>query len=773
MTQQKSQPLISKGWQWAAVALGGIYLLFMGVLLPLTVNGGSLRQVINVFVPGLALFTLVGAIAAIRASLHSQLGRRTRHAWRWMAAANVLLALMIPSSVVIPVSSFPSVPDALRLASVPLLVVGILLLPRSGESRSRRWTFALDAAVVVVAAAIPLWYFQLGPTLAAEVVDPRRVAAAAAYPIFDLLALFAVVVALLRGVDPRVRRPMWLAAAAIVHSTIGDTYLGYLNSHSADQSWFSWQFPFWLTAHFLLALSATEQCRRIHGPARVRPSQALRKVSRLPYLAVVLGFGMLLTVAVNEGSLYSWGGVAVGASVLVVLVLARQLLAQHDNHTLATTDSLTGLANRAFAMDRTAQTLAGATTGQGNVAMALIDLDDFKAVNDRLGHAVGDALLVAVADRLRACVRPGDTVARLGGDEFAVLLPDLAAEHTGNLAERIISALKTPVRVGGHELIVQASIGLAGGDGAMSTSELLRRADVAMYAAKEQGKNRWARYADDMDVRANEHARLGSELRQALKENQFFLLYQPVVALPGGGVSGVEALIRWRHPERGLVSPAEFIPISERNGMITEIGAWALREACSQMVAWQREYGPTAPGKMSVNVSARQLHESAFVTTVADVLRETGLDPADLLLEITETAVFDGGAALETVRAIHALGVSIALDDFGTGHSSLSLLRTCPVDVLKVDKSFIDGVTGTAEQSAIATAMAQIAQVMRLNVVAEGVETEAQAERLHQLGYPLAQGFHFARPLPPQDVENLLIIQVDNRGRPELTARAS
>ncbi|GGL33632.1 hypothetical protein GCM10014719_38540 [Planomonospora parontospora subsp. antibiotica] len=407
---------------------------------------------------------------------------------------------------------------------------------------------------------------------------------------------------------------------------------------------------------------------------------------------------------------------------------------------------------------------AGPGSGARGVALALVDLDDFKTINDRLGHAVGDALLTVVADRLRECVGPDDTVARLGGDEFAVLLRDVSAEEADRIAGRVIVALGTPARAADHDLLVQASIGLVAGEPDTDASELLRRADVAMYAAKEQGKSRYVRYTAEMDARTVEHARLGAELQHALVSGELFLLYQPVVTLPEGELSSVEALVRWRHPERGPVSPAEFIPVAERNGMIVQIGAWVLREACRQMAEWRRRYGAAGPVRMGVNVSPRQLREPSFVQAVTDVLRETGLRPEDLLLEITETAVFDGGPALETVRALHALGVKLALDDFGTGHSSLGLLRTCPVDVLKVDKLFVDGVTGTVENSVIATSLVQIAHALQLQAVAEGVETEAQARRLYQLGYRLAQGFHFAPPLPAEGVGRLLAARAAGLG---------
>ncbi|GAA3457788.1 putative bifunctional diguanylate cyclase/phosphodiesterase [Dactylosporangium matsuzakiense] len=423
----------------------------------------------------------------------------------------------------------------------------------------------------------------------------------------------------------------------------------------------------------------------------------------------------------------------------------------------ASHDSLTGLANRALFAARTREAVGESRGGAlpSGLALALIDLDDFKAINDRLGHAVGDALLVEVAERLRATVRPGDVVARLGGDEFAVLLPAATRPQSAAIAEAFIDALAAPVQAAGYELLIQASIGVAAHTPDCDASDLLRRADMAMYAAKELGKSRWVEYGPELDAHAVEHAQLAADLSQALERAELRLVYQPIVGLPGGEIRGVEALVRWHHPTRGVVSPAQFIPVAERTGLIVPIGAWVLREACHQAAEWTRALGAAAPAKISVNASARQLLEPTFTDTVSMVLQESALPASRLNIEITETAVFGGGRALDTVRALHAQGVKIALDDFGTGHSSLGLLRTCPVDVLKVDKSFVDGVTGTVEQEAIATSIREIARALRLEAVAEGVETQAQATRLTELGYTLAQGFYFSRPRPPEEIPPL------------------
>jgi diguanylate cyclase (GGDEF)-like protein/PAS domain S-box-containing protein len=417
----------------------------------------------------------------------------------------------------------------------------------------------------------------------------------------------------------------------------------------------------------------------------------------------------------------------------------------------ASHDALTQLANRSLFGQRTARALADQQAGL--VSVALVDLDDFKAINDRLGHTVGDALLVAVAERLRQCVRRGDTVARLGGDEFAVLLEHFDADDDRRTAERIIAALAAPLNAAGYQLLVQASVGIAEAEPGVDADELLRRADVAMYAAKARGKGRHMRFDPVMDSLAAERSQLGAALAHALERGELHLEYQPIVALPDARVLAVEALARWHHPTRGLVGPDCFIPVAESTGLVGRLGQWVLLEACRRASSWG-DNGDAA--SVAVNVSARQLREPDFADLVGCALRASGLPPRRLVIEVTETAVFDSEPGLRALRRVRELGVRVALDDFGTGHSSLGLLRTCPVDIIKVDKSFVEGVTGTDEQAAIATSLVQIAAALHLKAIAEGVETRAQAARLHQLGYRYAQGFHFSRPLPATAIDDLV-----------------
>jgi diguanylate cyclase (GGDEF)-like protein len=708
----------------------------------------------------------LAALACAGVSRSAEPSGAGRSFWRYLSLATGLLTVGLVSNahdaLTLPGGTAQYIgPPALALYLAALLITiwALLRLPIGRRSREARLTLGLDAGIVMLAAVLFAWYLMLrtAPHLLDVAHSSWSAPVLAALGFVEVLAAVKVALA---GAGPLPRNVLVaLGMAFVVAATSGA--LSPLVENA----------PHLATIHLSLPLIAF--CiglaveRQKHAASVSAAAPRRRSFSLLPYGAIAAVDALLLVSAQRPDP--EIRVIAAATIVLTALVVIRQIVAFRDNANLqrqlshqATHDTLTQLANRALFAERTAQALA--ETGIRGSALALIDLDDFKAVNDRLGHAVGDALLVAVARRLRACVRRDDTVARLGGDEFAVLLLDVTAAEAEQITERIIHSLRTPVNADGHELLVQASVGLVDSTQGGGASELLRCADVAMYTAKEQGKSRYVRYTPDLDARALDNARLEAEMRRALDEGELFLLYQPVVTLPGGELSGVEALVRWRHPERGLVSPAEFVPVVERTGMIVELGAWVLREACRQMADWKHRYGPAAPVKMSVNVSARQLREQSFAATVAEVLAETGLLPADLVMEITETSVFDGGLAVETVQAVQELGVPIALDDFGTGHSSLGLLRTCPVDVLKVDKLFIDGVTGSTEQAAIATSLLHIARALRLSAVAEGVETAAQAERLHELGYRLAQGFHFAPPLSPGNIEQILQTRRENLG---------
>ena len=443
----------------------------------------------------------------------------------------------------------------------------------------------------------------------------------------------------------------------------------------------------------------------------------------------------------------------------------------------ALTDALTGLPNRALFHDRLTHAIARAGRDPGRVGALLVDLDGFRLVNDGLGHGVGDAVLVAVADRLRQAVREGDTVARLGGDEFAVLLEDVRTREEADVAaERVLAVIGTPVRVeGAGEVFVAASVGVAVAAPDDDAGALLRNADVAMYAAKARGRNQYAHFERAVQERALARLQLEADLRAAVLAlatadvaacddagpMDLRLLYQPIVALGTARCVGAEALLRWHHPERGLVPPLDFIPLAEEMGLIVPLGRWVLAEACRAATAWPAAPGGEAPG-VSVNLSGRQLEEASLVDDVRDVLAATRLAPARLTLEITEGVVVrDTAQALARLRALKALGVRIAIDDFGTGCSSLGYLRQFPVDVLKIDKRFVDGVAHGGEAAALARTIVALADSLQLRTVAEGVEAPAQQAALEALGCTLGQGFLFARPMPAAEVARRLAPESD------------
>lgn len=428
--------------------------------------------------------------------------------------------------------------------------------------------------------------------------------------------------------------------------------------------------------------------------------------------------------------------------------LQRQLIHQ------AFHDSLTGLANRALFEDRVSHALArtnGTEREREGLAVLFIDLDDFKVVNDTLGHRAGDALLVAVAERLQEVTRPGDTIARLGGDEFAVLVEGGKQAIAESLAQRLIEAFGRPFDAGFQRVAVTASIGVATRLGDVSAEDLLRNADMAMYAAKTAGKGRPALFEPAMQDGLLTQLMLESELREAVDENQFVVRYQPVVDTDTGRVVGAEALVRWQHPIRGLLPPSEFIPLAEQTGMIMPIGSMVLAEACRQAARWEAEVS------VSVNVSTRQLNEPGLVETVVEALGDAQLDPWRLVLEITETSLIsDAERAAQVLGDVKRLGVRLALDDFGTGFSSLSHLLQFPIDTIKVDKSFVDGITGEGNASALVGAILGIGGILGMNVVAEGVESEHQLDLLRRWRCPNGQGYLFAPPVEPAKIDEFL-----------------
>jgi diguanylate cyclase len=751
----------------APLIIGGALLAFSLTWLVVGLSVAWTTPVLG-WVP-LPVMALLAAHACRRVYRAPSLARPIRQFWARFGVGCALLAVAVTAHAVDalggPVPSQRISPGSLAVyLCVCLLVLWAMLrLPAPLRSRSAWARFGLDAGIVLITTGELCWHFTL------RRLDAWTEQSGSAVPVLAIItvaviAIIAFVKVAFAGSGQLDRTALRIVASGFALAAAG----GGLTPLLIGRPYLSSTFVAVPIGAFAVQIAATRQVR---GGSESPAERAVsRRFSVVPYVAVAATAVLLLTSDTRGAEARI---VAICAIAVTALVVIRQITALRDNGKLLDTvdanlrqlrryqqqlahqvshDPLTETANRSKFEEKVTDRLAL----DGPFQVALIDLDDFKDVNDRLGHGTGDALLKAVSRRLHEAVRAGDTVARLGGDEFTLLLPDLAETDTAVLLQRLVEHMHRPLLLTGHEMVPRVSVGVTTSQAGDTPEELIRRADVAMYAAKSKGGGRWTWFDPMMDHLADVDARLGADLRHAIGRDELFVLYQPVVELPTGRLAGVEALVRWRHPEHGLVSPAIFIPLAERNGYIVELGQWILDQVIRQAAAWHQAFGADGPERVSVNISARQLHEPGFAASVAAMLGRAGLDPSRLTAEITETAVLGTGQALAAVRELHDLGLHVALDDFGTGQSSLSLLVCCPVDVLKVDKSFVDGVTSNSPQAVILDGLIGITDGLGIQAVAEGVETADQARRLHEIGYRYAQGFHFARPLTSEAIDVLL-----------------
>ena len=476
----------------------------------------------------------------------------------------------------------------------------------------------------------------------------------------------------------------------------------------------------------------------------------------LSHQGAVLGIFAMYAKEVREPTEAEMSLIDVATRIAGIAI--ERKLAEDRIHFMANHDALTGLPNRTLLNDRLSQAILHAQRYDRWVTVLFVDLDNFKFVNDSLGHNAGDELLKTIAKRMVDCVRATDTVVRLGGDEFVVVLSDQPknADTISEIVRKIQSAIAEPVRLEGHDLRVTSSVGIANyPDDGIGVDTLLANADAAMYRAKEVGRDNIQFYTPEMNTKVHGKFLLQEDLRNALARSEFVLHYQPQVDLRTGRMFAVEALVRWNHPKLGLISPIKFVPLAEETGLIVPIGDWVLREACRQNKAWQNAGLPSVV--VSVNVSARQFRERDLANRVVRALKDSGLEAEYLELELTESLIMqDIELAVATMKDLQGLGVQLSIDDFGTGYSSLSALKTFPVARLKIDKSFVDGILADENDMAVASAVISLGQKLNLRVIAEGVETEAQAAFLRNINCDEMQGYLFSKPLPAQEIEELL-----------------
>jgi diguanylate cyclase (GGDEF)-like protein len=726
-----------------------------------SVTGIGPRAVAYVFMP---LGSATGALAVLSLVRNAVLVPAARRFWLQLCTGCALLSAGYTALAVAGFRSSPVYP-AMPLLGTICVCAGVLAaiyavarVPLGITSRyelGRQW---LDRTIAFLGCAAVLYHFGLVPLL--DVQGPRDVPLTAMILLSFLLAAGSITKVSYISGGPVDRVAVRLLAA------MGMT--GAVVAILAVDPGTDWPV---VTQSLVLPVVPVFAALAAYRQRVAVPASPRRPNSWLPYLAVAAVQLPVLDVLLRRGATPA-RTVAAVAVLVIALIMFRQYLVMRENlrllderrvseqrlHYEATHDALTSLGNRALFRDHLDRAL-----NLDDATVLLVDLDDFKAINESLGHDVGDDLLVAFAAALRDTVGGGGQVVRLGGDEFAVLMIESAA--TGDLlAQRIMSVLETPISA--HRLLVHASIGIATTPAGAAASSVLRDADVALYAAKHRGKGNWVRYTAELERPVFADAQLGGDLRRALDAGEFRLVYQPIVTLADRRMIGVEALVRWQHPRRGLVPPLDFIPAAERTGLIVPLGRFVLRETCRQAAAWLAEFGPDALQKIEPNVSVRQLHDPGFVDDVRAALADHGLPAERLVLELTESAVLRGPRVSRVLHEVDELGVRLALDDFGTGESSLSLLRAFPVATVKLDKSFVDGIElGTPDtpdtdaRQAVARAVVQLAGALRLGTVAEGIETEEQARELQRLGYTAGQGYHLGRPMEAEQITALLAQQ--------------
>ncbi|SDS90649.1 putative bifunctional diguanylate cyclase/phosphodiesterase [Actinoplanes derwentensis] len=703
-----------------------------------------------VHIPIALMYTAVG----LRIVLRSGRSHSVRRAWAFITAAFfcrlVAQASWFIEDSVLGHPRFPAFADHWFIAFVPFMFTGLMMMPADRRSRIDRIKLTLDALIVAASAFIVLWYLLIGPLVVNKGVSLYQSLFSAALPVGDLLLVLALAMLLLRR-SWVVDHALIMLVAAVTLFVVADIAYGYLQLHSG-YSGGSWPDLFWVCGGFLLVLAAHRTYRQTYNP----PDPAARRatVNWLPYGAIALAYGILGYMAREQG-IYPLGGMILGAILLTALVIARQMYVLRENHDLAVTDPLTGLANRTRINERVAALAAQPPRAGRCCAVLLIDLDRFKPINDTYGHEAGDAVLQAAGVALRSVIRTGDTAGRLGGDEFAVILRDLPdVPAVERVAQRVAEALRTPVIFGDLVLSVEASIGVAvlGHGAQVDGDQLLRRADLAMYTAKRSGRSRYQLYTPELDAGTRD-----ARLRQAIADDELVLHYQPAVTMTDGSIRGVEALVRWQHPEEGLLMPGAFIGLAEETGAVVPLGEWVLREGCRQVAEWQAGIAGAERITLSVNLSPQQVKQADLVDAVTGILAETGFPADRLVLEITESVVLEPDApTIARLEALRDLGIRLAVDDFGTGYSALSYLQQLPVTILKIDRSYIRGIADDERDRRIAEAIVRLGLAFDLYVVAEGVETAEQARLLTGMGCTVGQGYHFHRPMPPDRAAHVL-----------------
>jgi diguanylate cyclase (GGDEF)-like protein len=759
------------------------------------------------------VFNLLATIALYMAARRSRVvSRRLYFAWGILALAQLSFSLGDIAWAVLElklgISPFPSIADVFYLLFYPVFFTGILILPELRLERLNYPKVVLDVSIILVAATVGYWNFLLGPVVAAGAGQPllNRIITLA-YPVGDLVLIFATLKLLYLQSEADDRMPLVFLIFSIVLMVLTDSIYGYqtLSTQYASGNLLDLG---WIVSYFLIGMAGVWQAWMQPGLGGQEKEATVRSSSQpgsstwlayLPYIWIPIAFAILILEYTRQISFDLF--TMIGIILIIGLVFVRQVTILRENEVLFSQlhealdqvkqrtvelrranqelrwevhermriekqmaydsfhDGITGLPNRTLFMDRLKHALDYTKRHEDfSFSVIFLDIDHFKEVNDGLGHPIGDQVLGEVAQRMLACLRTSDTIARLAGDEYIILLEDIhGTEDVVQVIGRIQESLKEPLLLEGHLVSITASFGIvANGNSYSQAEDILRDADIAMYQAKAAGKARFVIFDPHMRDQAAWRLKMKADLQKAVMYGEFFLNYQPIFVLSNNRILGFEALLRWQHPQNGVVSPMDFIPLAEETGLIRSIGLWVLEQACRQIGEWQAKFPQTPPLTMSVNTSGVQLNQPDFAEQVQEVLERTGVDGRSLILEITEGILLNRSESVTAkFNAVNDLGVQFQIDDFGTGYSSLSYVRDFPISTIKIDRSFIQNIE-VESTGDIVRAIINMAHNLRQSAIAEGIETESQLEYLKQAYCEAGQGYLLGRPQSVEEVEKLL-----------------